>query len=341
MRLMEEIAENRLLSRWAALLPRSPDQLGAVHEADAELIPLPGGPVLALTVDTVAEEVRLGLYREPFTAGRTAAVAALSDLAAIGADPVGLLLSVTLPRAGRSQIQEEVSLGVSEVCAKARTCVLGGDTSEGETLSISCIAAGVLPRETVRMRTGMRPGDLLFGTAPFGLGSALAAARWSVSPGLFDEAAYRPEARLAEGRALRGIASCCIDTSDGLVAALDQLTRLNGHAIRIDRPLADLLHPRAEAVRARLGFSALAFLAGQHGEFELVFSVPPDRHGELRRVSGEMGWSPLPIGVVEPGRGVFAGDRVLDGAKWRNLWEETGGDVEAYVKALGRAGDPS
>lgn len=338
MRLMEEIAENRLLSRWATLLPRSPNKLGAVHESDAEMIPLAGGPTLALTVDTVAEEIRLGLYREPFTAGRTAAVAALSDLAAIGADPVGLLLAVTLPREKRSWFQEEVSRGISEVCEKAKTCVLGGDTSEGEILSITCVAAGLLPRESVRLRTGMRPGDLLFGSAAFGLGSALAAARWSLSPGLFDEVDYRPEARLSEGRALRGIASGCIDTSDGFIAALDQLARLNGVAIRIERTLQELLDPRAETVRSRLGYTPLAFLAGQHGEFELVFSVPPDRIGELCRVSRSMGWSPVFIGRVEPGSGLFAGDCVLDGARLRNLWEEAGGEVEAYVRALYHVG---
>ena len=77
MRLIDDVAENRRLTRWADLLPRAPGQRGGVHEPDAELVPLGDGRLLALTVDTVCEEIRLGLYRDPRTAGRLAAAAAL------------------------------------------------------------------------------------------------------------------------------------------------------------------------------------------------------------------------------------------------------------------------
>ena len=65
MRLNDDVAENRRLTRWAELLPRAPEQVGDVHETDAELVPLGDGRLLALTVDTVAEEIQLGLYRDP------------------------------------------------------------------------------------------------------------------------------------------------------------------------------------------------------------------------------------------------------------------------------------
>ena len=335
MRLMDEIAENRLLSRWAALLPRSPKQVGRPHEADAELIPLSEGDLLALTVDTVAEEIRLGLYRSPSTAGRTAAVAALSDLAAVGAEPLGLLLSVSLPRGSRLEVQEQVALGVAEVCREAGTHVLGGDTSEAETLSITCVAAGLLPTGGAHLRVGMRSGDILFASGPLGLGSALAAARWlAVPPGLFAEEDYRPTTRLSEGRALRGIANACMDTSDGLVATLDQLARVNGVAIRVERPLAALLDRRAEAVRKHLGLSAFPLLAGQHGEFELVFAVPPSRLDDLTRAAAAIGWSPIEIGRVEQGSGLFVLDTAIDGAWVRNLFDESRGDVGVYLRAL-------
>ena len=187
MRVREEIAENRLLARWGELLGRAPGQVGRFNEADAELVPLGDGRLLALTVDTVDEEVRAGLYRDPRTVGRIAAVAALSDLAAVGADPLGLLLSVGLPREDRERVQEGVARGVREVCDATGTFVLGGDTNESETLTVAGVAAGLVPRDSALTRVGARPGHVVAVSGRVGAGSALAATRL-----LGGDAARRP-----------------------------------------------------------------------------------------------------------------------------------------------------
>jgi thiamine-monophosphate kinase len=327
-RLMEEIAENRLLSRWAAALPRSPKQVGAIHETDAELLPLGDGRLLALTVDTVSEEVQTGLYRLPRTAGRIAATASLSDLAAVGAEPAGMLLSVSLPRDATADVQREVAEGVAEVCRAADTFVLGGDTSEASELSISAVAVGFVPADGAMTRLGLRPSDLLFSSGPLGSGEAL------LGLSTHDEAHWQPRARLAEGRALRGIASACMDTSDGLVSTLDQLARLNGIALRVTVPLPSLLERSAEGLRATLGISALPFLAAEHGEYQLVFGVPPDRLRELETRAHAISWRPTFLGRVEPGVGLFMGGTPIDGAFVRNLRANSAGDFPAYVRAL-------
>jgi thiamine-monophosphate kinase len=334
MRVMDEIAENRLLSRWGELLGRAPGQLAGLHEADAELVPLGDGGLLALTVDAVDEEVRAGLYRDPVTVGRIAAVAALSDLAAVGAEPLGLLLSVGLPRADRERLQEGVARGVREVCEAAGTFVLGGDTNEAVSLTVAATAAGLVPRDGVLTRVGAQPGDLVCLSGPVGAGAALAAAVLLAADDGGAEHAFRPWPRLREGRLLRGRASACMDTSDGLLATLDQLARLNGVAIRVTRPAEELLESGAAAVRTRLDLPAFAFLAGHHGEFELAFTVPGRRFAGLVRTAVRIGWKPLAIGCVEAGEGLFLGSREIDGARLRNLLEEVGGDPLAYARAL-------
>lgn len=334
MRLNDEVAENRRLTRWAELLPRAPQQVGDVHETDAELVPLGDGRLLALTVDTVAEEIQLGLYRDPRTAGRIAAVAALSDLAAVGAEPIGLLLSVTLPEGGADAVQESVARGVAEAAEEAGTWVLGGDTNEGPALSVGCSAAGLVPADSVLTRMGARPGEAVFVTGSLGLGAARAAAAFLGEPSLLPEDEFRPPSRLRHGRALRGVASAAMDTSDGLLATLDQLARLDGIAIRLTRPAAELLHPRAAAAGLRTGLSPLALLAVLHGEFELVFTVPESRRRALADVAAWLDWVPLEIGITEPGRGLFAGDRPIDGARVRNLLSECRGDLGSYAAAL-------
>jgi thiamine-monophosphate kinase len=335
MRRLSEVNENRLLSRWAELLPRPAWQVGAVHETDAELVPLGDGRLLALTVDTVEEAVRLGIYRDPYTAGCAAATAALSDLAAAGAEPLGLLLSVSLPRSGREPVQERVATGVAEVCREAGTFVLGGDTNEAGALAVTCVAAGLAPADAVLTRVGAGPGETLYASGLLGSGAALAAAALLGLPGAEQaETQWRPLARLKHGRALRSIASVCMDTSDGLVATLDQLARLNGLAIRIEAPPEALLTPQARKVREELGLPALSFLAAQHGEFELVFTVPDARLDRLEQAAGGLGWMPIRLGRTEPGEGLRLGNRSLDGARIRNLLDEAGGDLSRYVKAL-------
>jgi thiamine-monophosphate kinase len=337
MRVTEEIAENRLLARWGALLGRAPGQVGRFNEADAELVPLDDSRLLALTVDTVDEEVRTGLYGDPETAGRVAAVAALSDLAAVGAEPLGLLLSVGLPREARERVQEGVARGVREVCDLTGTFVLGGDTNDSETLTVGGVAAGLVTRDAALTRVGARPGDVVGVSGRVGAGSALAAAKLlacDAEAAGYGEGDFRPMPRLREGRRLGGVASACMDTSDGLIATLDQIARLNGVAIRITRPAEDLLEPGAAGVRARLGLPAFAFLAGHHGEFELVFTVAQDRWDGLVRGAARDGWEPLAIGQVVAGEGLCLGSRPIDGARVRNLLSEVGGDPRAYARAL-------
>jgi thiamine-monophosphate kinase len=334
MRLNDGVAENRRLTRWAELLPRAPGQVGDVHETDAELVPLGDGRLLALTVDTVAEEIALGLYREPETAGRIAVTAALSDLAAVGADPIGLLLSVTLPAHDAESVQESVARGVAAAARDAGTWVLGGDTNEGATLCVSCSAAGLVPAGSALTRMGARPGERVFASGPLGLGAALAASALLGDASLLPESGFRPPCRLAEGRALRGVARAAMDTSDGLLATLDQLARLNEIAVRITRPAEELLHPAARAAAGRTGLSPLALLGVPHGEFELVFTVPDGRIRALAAAADRLGWAPLEIGVTEPGRGLFAGGLPLDGTRFRNLLSEARGDVHAYAAAL-------
>ena len=337
---MHAVLENSLLSRWATLLPRAPGQLGRVHEADCELVPLGDGRLLAITIDAVDEELE-ALYGSPRTAGRIAAVASLSDLAAVGADPLGLLLSASLPANHTTEVQTRIAEGVAEACALAGTFVLGGDTSEAATLRIACVGVGTVPAAGVLRRVGLRPGDRLFASGPLGTGAALAGVKLlglALEGAGIDEASFFPPCRIAHGRALRGIASACIDTSDGLFAAVDQLARINRVAIDLDRELGALLAPAAEEVRRALGSSAFPLLASAHGEFELVFGVPPERLDALAAAARALDWRPVPLGNVNEGEGLRVGRASVDGAKVRNLYAESGGDVRRYVASLVRLG---
>lgn len=336
---MDEILENRLLARWGELLPRAPGQVGGLQETDAELVDLGDGRLLALTVDAVVEEVTAGLYRDPRTVGRIAAASSLSDLAAVGADALGVLVCATLPHARREDVQTAVAAGLRETLDPAGVFVLGGDTNEGEHLALALTAAGLVPRAELITRVGARAGDAVFVSGPLGAGGALGA---SVMLGLghVREEEYRPVTRLREGRLLRGLASCCMDTSDGFVATIDQLARINEVGFRITAPSATLLHPLAARLSAATRLPAFPFLASYHGEFELVFTVPTDRVARLEQRARDQGWQPLRVGVVESTPGVRFGDVEVDTAALRNAFELAGGDMRKYVDTLLRVSVP-
>jgi thiamine-monophosphate kinase len=322
-----------LFSRGPQVLREPSVAIGSIHEADAELVPLDETRWLAVKVDTVAEEIAAGLYTDPATAGRIAVLSVLSDLAAVGAEPLGLLLSVVLPRDDAEAVQARVAAGARAACEAAGTGVLGGDTSSGAALAITAVGFGVVPAGQALRRVGLRAGDAVFVAGHVGLGGALAAARWLGVQG-FTEDDYAPPARLAAGQALRGVASAAMDTSDGLIATLDQLARLNGVGICIEAPLRSLLHPKVEALRAAARLPAFPFLASHHGEFELVFAVPPERLDRLDGLRVILGAEPLRIGTAFSGAGLRIGDTPIDGAKIRNLFDEVGGDPLAYATAL-------
>jgi thiamine-monophosphate kinase len=336
---MNAILENRMLARWGDLLPRPPDQVGGLHEADAELIELGDGRLLALKVDAVVEEVTAGLYRDPRTVGRIATASTLSDLAAVGADVLGVLLCATLPPAQREQVQAAVAAGVRETLDPAGIFVLGGDTNDGEHLALAVCAAGLVPREFLITRVGARAGDAVFASGPLGAGGALGAAVM-MGLGHVREDQFRPVTRLREGKLLRGIASSCMDTSDGFVATIDQLARINEVGFRITQPSAALLHPLAAQLSAATGLPAFPFLASYHGEFELVFTIPPPRIETFERRAIEAGWQPLRVGVVESAPGVRFGDVEIDTAGLRNAFELSGGDTRKYVDTLLRVTAP-
>src|SRR2546421_12243536 len=161
------------------------------------------GDRLVVTQDALVERVHFRLdwisWRD---LGWRAAAVNLGDLAASGADPDGLIVSLAAPRETRVADILELYEGLVET----KVPVIGGDTTEAERLTLSVTAVGRSPR--VPGRSGARPGDAFVVTGP--LGAAGAAFRRN--------AFVRPPLRLAEGKELAEHAHAMLDLSDGIAA---------------------------------------------------------------------------------------------------------------------------
>lgn len=209
-------------------------------------------------------------------------------------------------------------------------------------------ALGIVDAAPPLTRRGCGPGDLLFASGPLGLGAAFALLQLLDRPDPSREASplvsrtleFLPRARLREGQTLGSVASACMDTSDGMVATLDELMRVNRLGFRLHRPLEECLHPSAREVARDAGIPAWMMLAGPHGEFELLFTVRPERVRAFERSARRVAWSPLLLGRVtrEPGLSapIDGAQRSFDARRVRNLFGECGGDVDAYLAGLFR-----
>lgn len=336
--MMLEIIENQILSRRTKLYRRSPFQLNAHQHADAELLNV-AGVRLAITVDTVAEEIQSGLYTDACLIGWMTVMASMSDLAAVGAEPLGIVISETLPHDLDEERVAEVHKGIEEACEECATYVLGGDMNSGMEWSMTGTALGIVREERTLQRIGAMVGDILYVTGPLGRGNAFAAQQLLLG---LDSAApvlhFRPSAKLREGRILALFASACMDTSDGLFATLDQLMRLNTIGFALDENWTHLLDREARDSVRHAGIEDWMLLAGWHGEYELAFTIPASDEAAFLRAADEACVSVLRLGrVIKDAKIVlplYGAEREFPTARVRNLAHTFAKDVPGFVRAL-------
>jgi thiamine-monophosphate kinase len=330
------ILENQMVERLARGFRRSPQQVNRLNESDAEIIPLGAtGIKLAITTDSIVEEIASGLYDEPHMIGWMAATANFSDLAAVGAEPAGLLIAETLPPDLPEGFVNEMQRGIDEACCAVGSYVLGGDTNTGSILELTGCAVGILEGEKVLSRTGCRPGDLLYCSGLLGSGNAYAVSRFVSSRARYP---YVPCARIKEGQLIRRLASACMDTSDGTLTTLDQLMRLNGVGFQLHGDWSSALDLAATELARQASIPSWLLLAGQHGEFELLFTVAPDDEQELIHGAATANWQPIRLGTVVPRQeialDVYGVTAQIDTARIRNAAFLAGGNVGEYISEL-------
>lgn len=339
--MLNEIKENAFIAQLVEHLPRSPLLCNKTQASDAELLRLPGldGAFLAITTDSLVEELESGLYADPFLIGWMTVIVNASDLAAVGAEPLGILLSETLPPDGDAAFVGRLQEGIREACLACQLPVLGGDTNFSARLQMGGCTLGMVRSGKPLTRRGCRPGDVLFSSGHLGSGSAYAFARLAGDPRTSNRSfPYQPMPRLREGRLLAPYASCCMDTSDGALATLDQLMRLNGVGFVLESSWEAALDANARDLARSLGFPPWSLLAGPHGEFELLFTIPAERCNAFQAAAAALNWQPLPLGRVaaETAISIAADGKLicLNTCKMRNLFADVNGDVARFIREL-------
>ncbi len=270
---------------------------------DVMAISLGDGRAVVLNTDMLvwSTDVPEGMTHRQ--AARKAVVMNFSDLGAKGVRPTAFLSNLALPRDIPVEAVEELARGFEEGAREYGGYVIGGDTNEAGDIIISGVAIGVADEGALIKREGAEPGDVLATTGYFGdtaaafkmLLEGYEAPKEAEEPIL--RSVYAPRARIEEGVALAeaGAATSSIDSSDGLARSLYDLSRSSGLGFRItELPISQ--NARRFAEHNDLDTGVLALYGGE--EYELVFTVSPEKLGKARDALMKVGCTLIKIGKV-------------------------------------------
>ena len=286
---------------------------------DCALLAVPADSHLAISMDTLNADVHFPVDADAAELAQRCLRVNLSDLAAMGAEPLGFTLSLSLPEVSASWLQG-FSQGLAACASHYQCSLVGGDTTRGP-LAITIQVHGLVPAGQALRRTGAQVGDGIYVTGTLG-DAALALPYLTQQPGfelsalnLADQQAlhaafYRPDARLDAGMALRGLASAAIDISDGLASDLLHVLQASAGARAAPGAVIDSATLPVSDVFARLvgGSDRLAMALGGGDDYELCVTVPPRHEARAQAAVQALGIAFTRIGEVVADSGIMVRD---------------------------------
>ncbi len=242
---------------------------------DCALLSVPDGYQLAITTDTMVENVHFFADADPEQLGHKLLAVNLSDLASMGAQPLSVTLALTLPKVNEEWLTA-FSKGFLGLAEQYSVDLIGGDTTSGP-LTLTVQALGLVPNGKGLRRSTAQPGDFIYMTGCLGdAGLGLKIKQGDVL--LNSESALarfnHPNPQVEAGLALLDIANACIDISDGLFSDLGHILEQSQVGASLDWESL----PLSEGVKSYInetGDWALPLIAGD--DYELCFTVSPEK----------------------------------------------------------------
>lgn len=268
---------------------------------DAAVLQVPTDTQLVVTTDTMVEGNHFNAQVPPEAVGHKLVAMNLSDLAAMGAEPAWLSLSLTLPQIDTVWL-DKFSTGFFELSHYYQSVLIGGDVTRGP-LTLTVTAQGLVPKGRALYRSGAQSGDRIYVSGSLGdAAAALAGLQGQLNISEFEQKHFNqklfyPRPQVALGQALRGIAHSVIDLSDGLASDLQHLLTASNKTAHIyleKLPSSAVLLQCMPEHKSRALFQAIS---GE--EYELCFTVPESRRGNLETVAKQLAVPITCIGVVE------------------------------------------
>ena len=279
-----------------------------IRSEDVEIFKL-GNEQCAVCVDTLVESTDIPKCSKLSDISRKSVVSSLSDFASKGIIPKFCIISLTLPKTISKKQVQELSKGFSKVCKEFKIQLLGGDTNQGNEISIHVVLFGNV-KNFIR-RNDAKVKDVICTTGPFGYTASaleiIMKKRKSVqsfstkSKNLF----FKPKPRLKFGQESVNYITSSMDSSDGLSSCLNELSNQSKKKFLITKiPTNDDVIEFAE--KNKISLNRLVFDGGE--EFELGFTVTPKYLKKIHTLAKKNKISIFEIGHVSKGNGVFFDD---------------------------------
>lgn len=237
---------------------------------DCALLSIPSGYELAITTDTMVENVHFFPNANPAELGHKLLAVNLSDLAAMGAKPIAVTLALTLPYIDENWLQA-FSTGFLNLANQYNVSLIGGDTTKG-ALTLTVQAMGVVPNGKALKRSNAKIGDLIFMSGVLGdagLGLKMMQGDESNSKNALVRF-HQPTPRVETGLALRDVANACIDISDGLVSDLGHILKQSNVGATIDLAKLPLSNDVKNYIKRTQDWQ-MPLISGD--DYELCFTV--------------------------------------------------------------------
>ncbi len=293
---------------------------------DCAALALAGEDFLLWTVDTLIEGVHFDLaYFSLPQLGRKALAVNLSDIAAMGGEPLYTLLSLGWPRDRDVAGALALGTGLAQAAQEYGVAVIGGDTVAAPGVMITLTLLGRVPRGEMLQRRGALVGDRVYVTGPLGEAAAglemlqRGLALEQDLPRSLIEAHLNPRPQLHAGRVLASqrLATALIDLSDGVATDLGHICLASGVGARIPAATAPV-SPTVKTAAAHLGLDPLDLALKGGEDYQLLFTSPPEQAPALFQAFAQAGLAPpLPLGEIILGSGVFletaAGEKEITG----------------------------
>ena len=248
-------------------------------------------------------------YEDLYYWGWLLATINLSDIAAAGARPLGILTSYILPNETTVDDFKRLLDGVDDCCRFCDTQVIGGNLKEGKSIGLSATAIGICEGRPPGSRTGCEKGDLIVVVGDLGaFWAGVLALKNDIEVEGSDSLlanVLKPLPKVAIGKALaeNGIFNASIDNSDGLYPSLIQLADTNGLRMSINMD-GIAFSPAVLKVASLLGIEPVRFACGW-GDWQLIGCIDPKREQQLYEIAESYKTPVYTIGTVEPGNGVL------------------------------------
>jgi len=267
---------------------------------DCAALPL-GQQYLLVTTDLIARETHMPKPMTPYQMGWMLAAVNLSDIAAKGGLPLGLVLSYGLPSSTSDVFLKELTRGAMTCATHCGTRIIGGDTKEAMDITLVGTAVGLVKKTEYMPRKGACPGDVIAVTGTLGKAAAgYAILQHGTTNQRLTRWLFEPWPRLKEGRVLarnRCITSS-MDLSDGLSSSLYQLQELNHVGFTIETLRLPISKELQDVQRRYPEINSQRFLLHFGGDYELLVTLPPSKFPGVAAALKRQGSSLTRIGCV-------------------------------------------